>query len=336
MDLNKYNINDYTLFFDQIFDDKIQKKDVKDFLLSINKANMPISAFLGAISSLRKRMTHINAPKNALDVCGTGGDKLNTLNISTAVSFVVAGCGVCIAKHGNKAISSNSGSADIFQEIGIKFTQDKNLIEESFRKNNLCFLYAPLFHDSLKIIKEVRIEIDQATIFNFLGPLLNPANVNYQIIGTSSHETMKKMAQIICQNQIELNQESQIYLVHGFDMMDEITLCDNSYLTICKNGKIIKESVINPEDIGFKKIKLEKIQGKDPKYNAKKLIDLLNGKKSPYRDIVIINAAYALMAVKKVNNISEAINLCHKSIDNKLALQKLNNYLKITSAKSYY
>ena len=329
MDLNKYNISDYTHFFDQIFDDKIQKKDIKDFLISINKADMPINAFLGAISSLKKRMIKIDAPKNAIDVCGTGGDKLNTLNISTAVSFVAAGCGVCVAKHGNKSISSNSGSADIFQEIGISFTNEYKIIQKALKQNNLCFLYAPLFHDSLKNIKDIRQEINQPTIFNFLGPLLNPANTNYQIIGVSSFEAMKKMAQIICQSQLQNNKDSQTYLVHGFDQMDEITICDNSHLIICKNGKITNESIIDPSKLGFTKCKIDKIQGQDPKYNAQQLIKLLDGHKSFYRDIVIINSAYALLAANVTSDITDAINLCIKSIDSKQALKKLENYQEI-------
>ncbi len=323
--LINYSVEQFQNYFDEIFDDKIAKKDIKDFLLNLNHANLPQSAFIGAVNSLKKRMLPISAPKGAIDVCGTGGDKLNTLNISTAVSFVVAACGICVAKHGNKAISSKSGSADIFQELGIKITDDKKQIEDSLKKNNLCFLFAPLFHSSLKKVGEARKELGVATIFNFLGPLLNPANTKYQIIGTSNKESMTKLANVIAQNQRNLKEDSRVYIIHGFDGMDEITLTDNSYLIRCENGKIFDEEIINPEEFGFKKVKIEDLQGKDPKYNAKKLVDLLNGEKSPYRDIVILNSSYALLACKKASNIIEAIKLSEEAIDSAKSIAILSS-----------
>ncbi len=325
MELENCTAEQFETFFDKIFEDKIAKNYIKDFLLNLNDINLPQNSFLGAIHSLKKRMTKISAPINALDVCGTGGDKLNTLNISTAVSFIVAGLGVCVAKHGNKAISSRSGSADIFQELDIKICDDKTEIEENLRNKNLCFLFAPLFHNSLKNVAEARKELGVATIFNFLGPLLNPANTRYQLIGTSNRSSMSKIASVISQEQKEQKHNSQVFIVHGFDGMDEITLTDNSYLIRCIDGKIADEEIINPQKLGFNKVKLSDIKGKDPKYNAKKLLELLNGKKSPYRDIAIINSAYALLAAKKVKNITEGLEAASRSIDNGQAFKVLES-----------
>ncbi len=298
----------YEEIFDQIIDLKIDDTEIKKFLLDLNEKNLPENAFIGAVSALRKRMKKISAPKNAIDVCGTGGDKLNTLNISTAVCFVVAAAGIPVAKHGNKAISSQSGSADIFSELGIKISSEIPEIEKNLREKNLCFLFAPFFHEALKNVAEIRKSLAIPTIFNFLGPLLNPANTSFQLIGTSKKDVMKKM--------LAAQQNAQkIYIVHGKDGMDEISLCADSYLLRLENGKIFDEEIINPQKFGFKKIELEALKGKDPKHNAQKLIALLQGEKSAYRDIVILNSAFALKLANKVETIEEGVELAKSILD---------------------
>jgi anthranilate phosphoribosyltransferase len=289
MDLKNFTKQNFEKLFDDIVEKKIPDDEIKKILVSLNYIEIPPESFAGAASSLKKRMKKISAPKNAIDVCGTGGDCLNTLNISTAVSFVVASSGVPVAKHGNKASSSLSGSADIFSELGIKIISDEKLLEKSLVENNLCFLFAPLFHNVLKGLSKIRQELKIPTIFNYLGPLLNPASTRKQLIGTSKRAVMKSMA-ISLQGDIE----KTVYIVCGFDSMDEITLCDNSYLLKLEDGKILEEEIINPEKFGFKKTPLESLSGKDPAYNAQKLIALLDGEKSAYRDIVVHNSAFAL------------------------------------------
>ena len=309
MNLSTLTPQNYEEIFDQIIDQKISEDEIKKFLLDLNYANLPGNAFIGAIATLRKRMKRISAPKNAIDVCGTGGDKLNTLNISTAVCFVIAGAGIPVAKHGNKAISSNSGSADIFSELGVKISSEISEIEKNLREKNLCFLFAPFFHDALKNVAMVRKTLALPTIFNFLGPLLNPANTSFQLIGTSRKDVMDKM--LLAQKDSE-----KTYIVHGKDGMDEITLCDDSYLLRLENGKIFDEEIINPEKFGFKKVPLESLKGADPKYNSEKLIALLDGEKSAYRDIVILNSAFALKLANKVEKIEEGAELAKSTIDN--------------------
>ncbi|MES2961393.1 MAG: anthranilate phosphoribosyltransferase [Pseudomonadota bacterium] len=313
----------YEEIFDQIIDLKIDEAEIKKFLLDLNQKNLPENAFIGAVSALRKRMKKISAPENAIDVCGTGGDKLNTLNISTAVCFVVAAAGVPVAKHGNKAISSQSGSADIFSELGIKISSEIPEIEKNLREKNLCFLFAPFFHEALKNVAEIRKSLGIPTIFNFLGPLLNPANTSFQLIGTSRKDVMKKM--LTAQQNAK-----KIYIVHGQDGMDEISLCTDSYLLRLENGKIFDEEIINPEKLGFKKVGLETLKGQDPKHNAQKLIALLEGEKSAYRDIVILNSAFALKLVNKVEKIEEGVELAKSTIDNGIATKVLKN-LQINS-----
>ena len=313
------------IYYGQIFSDiisgKLSDEQIKKFLLELNQSNFSAAVFLGAIKAFKPLCKKISAPKNALDVCGTGGDKLNTLNISTAVALVVAGSGVPVAKHGNKAISSKSGSADVLLELGIDIMADRAAIEKSLEENNLCFMFAPLYHSSFKSIAKIRAEIGTPTIFNFLGPLLNPANTKLQLIGTSKKETMLPMLEALRESGSE-----KVFIVHGNDGMDEITISDNSLIAKLEDGKISDLKTINPEDYGIKKSPLESIKGGDAKYNAAKIIALLDGEKSAYLDIVVLNSAFALMAANQAKSVQEAVAIARQSIDSgkaKQVLQKL-------------
>ena len=320
MNLQTFSPQQFEEIFDKIIDAKSSEIEIKNFLLELNETNLPSNSFIGAVTALKKRMKKISAPKNAIDVCGTGGDKLNTLNISTAVCFVVAAAGIPVAKHGNKAISSQSGSADIFSEIGVKISSDIFEIEKNLAEKNLCFLFAPFFHEALKNVAEIRKSLAIPTIFNFLGPLLNPANTSLQLIGVSRKDVMKKMANVIAQNH-----DAKAYIVHGMDGMDEISLCADSYLLRVENGEIFDEEIINPEKLGFKKVALEALKGADPKYNAQKLLALLDGEKSAYRDIVILNSAFALKLAGKVKEIEAGVELAKSILEEGVAKKVLQN-----------
>lgn len=322
--MKNFSSEQFENLFDKIIDQKISKDEIKKTLLEINDIGYSRDIFLGAASALKKRMKKINAPENAIDVCGTGGDKLNTLNISTAVCFVVAAAGIPVAKHGNKAISSKSGSADIFHALNIKISDDINEIEKNLREKKLSFLFAPFFHESLKPLAEIRKEIAQEfnvpTIFNYLGPLLNPTNTKIQLIGTSKKLTMLPMLETL-----KAMGSQKVYIVHGFDGMDEITLCDNSHLLALENNKISEEKIIDPENFGFQKVDISELKGSDANYNAEKLTQLFDGEKSAYRDIVILNSAYALKLSNAVNSIEEGISLAQNLIDSKKVKAALNS-----------
>lgn len=324
--LSKLTPNDFEAIFLAVIDGKWSKEQIKDFLLSLNDFGFTSAAFKAAVKVLKARCHTICAPENAVDVCGTGGDKLNTLNISTAVAFVVSGCGVPVAKHGNRAISSKSGSADVLAALGVDIMAEPSAIEASLFENNLCFMFAPIYHSSLKTLGEIRKEVGVATIFNFLGPLLNPANTKYQLLGTSRKETMLPMA-------VTLNDlgSKKVFLVNGLDGMDEITISNNSFLIKIIDGRISQEELINPEEFGFQKVALNQIQGGDAKYNAKKLLALLDGEQSAYFDIVIINAAFALMVANRVKSVEQGIELARESIASgraKKVLTKISNLFK--------
>ncbi len=308
----------YEKIFTDIVNGKLTDEQIKTFLLELNQSGFSSQVFLGAIKAFKPLCTKVASPKNAIDVCGTGGDKLNTLNISTAVALVVSACGIPVAKHGNKAISSKSGSADVLAELGINILADKSDIEKSLKENNLCFMFAPLYHSSFKSIAKVRSELGVPTIFNFLGPLLNPANTELQLIGTSRIDTMIPMLEAL--SQVE---SAKVFIVHGFDGMDEITISDNSHIAKLEDGKISQIEVINPEDYGIKKSPLESIRGGDAKYNAGKIIELLDGKKSAYQDIVLLNSAFALLVAGKVQNIKDGIDLARNAIESGKAKENL-------------
>ena len=310
--------------FEELIDGKTPHDESKKILLDMNDSGFTADMFTAAVKTLKNRMKTINLGFDAIDVCGTGGDGLKTLNVSTAVCFILAACAVKVAKHGNKAISSSSGSADIFTELKIGVTNDEAQIISNLQNHNLCFLFAPLFHQSLKNIANLRMQIAKEyktpTIFNYLGPLLNPTNTSIQLIGVSNRQIMQQMAQALSKNK-----NAKAYFVHGFEGMDEITLCDNSYLVKVENGQVFEEEIINPEEYGFKKVSIEDIKGEDPKYNSTKLISMLKGEKSAYRDIVVLNAAFALQLAGKVKSVENGVLMASKAIDSGDALKVLSS-----------
>ena len=331
---NYPNINDITVehfakIFDDIFNNQYTKIQVIDFLLKLNFADLPVNAIFGAINTLQKQAIkpsiNQHLTNQIIDICGTGGDKLNTLNISTAVAFVLAGAGFKVAKHGNKAISSQSGSADILSQLKLSFTTSSKIIAEMLLETNLCFIYAPYFHPILAKIASVRAEINQPTIFNFLGPLLNPLRPPYQLIGVSKHNIAHKILQVIASNQ----QHQAVSVVSAHNGLDEISTTCHSFLWQYQNPHILPCQIIHPQELGFNLVNISQIQGKDPVYNASALLKLLAGEHSAYRDIVMLNAIYALQIIKPKLDFQEAKEIITESLDNKkaqLVLQKLQKF----------
>lgn len=321
-----YTLEQYQQKFSDIISEKLSEDDAKKFLIELNESGFSKDAFLAAINVFRPLCKKISAPQNAIDVCGTGGDKLNTLNVSTAVALTVAACGIPVAKHGNKAVSSKSGSADVLSELGINIMANPQKIEESLLKHNLCFMFAPLYHESFRKIAKIRAdlatEIHAPTIFNFLGPLLNPASTKFQLIGTSRRETMIPMLEALRDSGSQ-----KVFIVHGLDGMDEITICNNSAIVKLEDGEITDEEIINPEDYGIKKVHLSKIEGKDAKYNAGEILKLLDGKYSSYQDIVVLNSAFALLLAGKVSCIFDGIIMAENAIHKGLVKENFNKII---------
>ncbi len=299
-------------------------------LLALKTKGETVDEITGAVKLLRSKMTKLSIPdttrKSAIDVCGTGGDNKGTYNISSAVAFVVAGCGVPVAKHGNKAISSRSGSADVLAEIGIKIDLTPEQAAQTLEKCGIVFLLAPTYHKSLKIVAPVRTELATRTIFNVLGPLLNPALVEKQVIGVYS----KELVLPICNVLKNLGHTSAM-VVHGADGMDEISICDKTYVAELQNNKI-SEYEVTPESFGLKKANIEKLIGGDAKHNAHALKDVLTGANNEYRDAVLVNAAAALKVAGIAPNLAEGFHMASESIDYGKANQSLNKLVEITNS----
>lgn len=278
---------------------------------------------LGFIQTMKKHMIKINAPK-ALDIVGTGGDGSGTFNISTATSFVVAGAGVPIAKHGNRAASSKCGSADVLEALGVNINLTPQQAEEVFKKVGMVFLFAPLFHPAMKNIAPIRKELGIRTVFNFLGPFLNPAGTKIQLLGVPNLEIAEKLAKVAT----KLN-FLHLMIVTSEDGIDEITITDNTKVFEIKDNSITRYA-LSPKEFGIKLASKKDLLGKDPKENAETIQNILKGEKGPKRDIVVLNSAVALYLAGRVKNIKQGILIAEKSIDSGAALNVLESLIKET------
>lgn len=261
--------------------------------------------------------------KFLVDTCGTGGDNSNTFNISTAAAFVVSGAGASVAKHGNRSISSKCGSADVLKELGVGIELQPKQVEKCIEEVGIGFMFAPIFHPAMKHASNARNEIGIRTIFNMLGPLTNPANAKSQLVGVYDESLLESMAQAL------KNLGVRHAIVVNGSGLDEITICGETKVCELKNNDI-KSYSLNPQDFGFKLAPLSEIIGGTTHENAKIILNLLNGIKGPKRDIVLLNAAAALLTTGIVKNYEEGLGLASQSIDSGKALGKLEEMKKFT------
>ena len=252
-----------------------------------------------------------------LDTCGTGGTGTNTFNISTTVAFVVAGCGVKVAKHGNRCASSACGSADVLEALGVNLNLSPAEVKECIQSIGIGFMYAPVFHKAMKYAVPVRKAIGIRTIFNILGPLSNPANATCQVLGVYDRDLTSVMAKVLGMLGLK-----RAFVVHGLDTLDEISITGPTQVSELKSGKV-RTYKITPEQFGFKKSRLKDIAGGDAKKNAEIILSVLNGYAGPRRDVVLLNAAYALVASEKAKNPKKAIVLAEEAINSGKAMKKL-------------
>lgn len=303
----------------------IMNGDVPDvqiaaFLSLIAARGETIEEIVGAAQALRARAIKINAPENAVDCCGTGGTGLSTYSISTAVSLVAAACGVPIAKHGNRAATSKSGTADTLEALGVPLDYPKETIERALKETGFGFLMAPLHHQTLRHVAPVRKELGFRTIFNILGPLANPADTKIQLIGVFDRQHIVPIATALK----ELGTQ-HAWVVHGSDGMDEITITGETYVAVLKDGKIT-EKTITPSDFGLPISSIDDLKGGDPLTNATALKELLNGAKNAYRDIVLANSAAVLYLADQASSLKDGVALSSRAIDNGYALEILRTY----------
>jgi anthranilate phosphoribosyltransferase len=260
-----------------------------------------------------------------VDIVGTGGDGRNTLNISTAAALVVAGCGVPVAKHGNRAATSASGSSDVLAALGVNLEPPLGLVEQCLHEAGICFLFAPRHHPAMRHVAAIRRKLGVRTIFNLLGPLTNPANVKRHLIGVYEAVRLRPMAETLQ----KLGSET-VWLTHGRDGMDELTTTDASSAVSLSNG-VLKEFDIVPEQAGLARARAEQLRGGDAAFNAAALKRLLDGEQGPYRDIVLLNAAAALAVAGKAPDLAKGAVLAAQALDSGAARDKLQKLIAWTN-----
>jgi anthranilate phosphoribosyltransferase len=259
-----------------------------------------------------------------IDTCGTGGDGSNTFNISTAAAIVASAGGITVAKHGNRSVSSRSGSADVLEALGVNISLTPEQVKESIEKVGIGFMFAPTFHKSMKHAAGPRRELGIRTIFNILGPLTNPANAKGQVLGVFDKRLTEPLANVL----LNLNVESAM-VIHGMDGMDEITTTDATMVSELKAGKVVNYE-ISPEKYGLKRASKDELVGGDSAKNAEIIISIFSGEKGPKRDIVLINAAAALYVGKIADSLESGIEIAGAAIDSGKVLKKLNELKEFT------
>ncbi len=326
-DLSDLNIDDSENAFDQILSQNIEKNKIIDFLISLSKKGESVDEIFGAVKSIKKKAKIIKGFKNSFDTCGTGGDGSKTFNISTICAIVTASSGICVAKHGNKAVSSLTGSADVLSELGININLEKKKIIECLKKINLCFLFAPNFHPILKNVTDIRKEIGKRTIFNILGPLLSPVECKKQIIGVYDASILVKVAEVLK----KLGTDSA-WVVSGNKEYDELTTTGKNYIAEIKNNTI-KEFEIDSIELGLKESKKEDLVGGDSKKNAEIINGILKGDiLGAKKDIVLLNSASALYINSKIKNIKSGLEIVNETIESGKALKKLDDLIVLSNS----
>ncbi|GAB0114601.1 anthranilate phosphoribosyltransferase [Acidisoma sp. C75] len=277
-------------------------------LMALRVRGETVAEMVGAVRALRSRMIAIAAPDGAIDVCGTGGDEQGTLNISTAVAFVVAGCGVPVAKHGNRALSSKSGAADVLEHLGIGTTLPPARLEQVLAETGCVFLFAPNHHPALRHAAPVRAELGTRTLFNLLGPLANPARVRRQFTGVYARSWLRPVAEALG----ALGSE-RAWIVHG-QGLDELTLAGVNHIAVLDRGQV-EERSLHPAELGLREAPLSAIRGGDAAANAVALRRLLDGEEGAYRDTVVLNAAGALVVAGAAGSLAEGVAAARLAID---------------------
>jgi anthranilate phosphoribosyltransferase len=295
-------------------------------LVALRMKGETVSEITGAAKVMMDKATKIK-PRDtaAVDLCGTGGDQQGTFNISTVSSLIAAGAGVSVAKHGNRSVSSQVGSADVLEELGVNINLSAKGAEQCLNEVGITFLYAPLFHPAMKNVSEPRKDIGIRTIFNLLGPITNPAGVKYKLMGVYSEVLVTPLAKVLRNLGFV-----RAMVVHGSDSLDEITVTGKTHIADLRDG-MVKSYQFDPADLGFKRRKLEELKGGSAKENAQIVLSILKGEeREAKRDISVLNAAAAILVAGAASDMKGAVARAEESIDSRNALNKLNDLIKFT------
>jgi anthranilate phosphoribosyltransferase len=287
------------------------------FLTAFAVRDATTEEIVGAARAMRLAMRRIEAPDGAIDLCGTGGDGHGTLNVSTAAAFVVAACGVPVAKHGNRNMSSRTGTADVLEALGVRIDLEPQAAERCLREAGICFLFAQSYHPSMKHVAPIRRELGFRTIFNLLGPLSNPGGVRRQLLGVYSRDWLVPVAHVLAKLGAE-----KAWVVHGSDGLDEMTTTGVSHVAVLDDGKVTTMTVA-PQDVGLEHASLAALKGGIAVDNADAIRKLLGGAKGAFRDIVILNAGAALVVADKARDLKDGIARAAQAIDSGAAANVL-------------
>ncbi len=311
--------------FDRMMSGEATPSQMGGLLMALRVRGETVDEITGAVSAMRAKMLKVTAPAHAIDVVGTGGDASGSYNISTCAAFIVAGAGIPVAKHGNRALSSKSGAADVLTALGVKIDLAPQDVARCVAQAGIGFMFAPAHHPAMKNVGPTRVELGTRTIFNLLGPLSNPANVKRQLVGVFSRQWLEPLAQVLK----NLGSES-VWVVHGSDGLDEITTCGPTYVAALEKGAV-RTFEISPSDAGVAPGSAEGLRGGDANANAAALQAVLEDRPGPYRDVAMLNAGAALVVAGAAATLAEGADLARKSLSSGAARARLDRLIAVSN-----
>ncbi len=324
----------------EVLTGKCTDAQIAALLVALHMKGETVEEIVGFAEAIRSAATPLAVPGNTMidvsgterdalvDTCGTGGDASGTFNISTATALVAAGAGVRVAKHGNRSVTSKCGSADVMEALGVNIALPAEKIAQALEQVGIAFLFAPAMHSAMKYVQPARRELRLRTVFNLLGPLTNPAHASAQVVGVYSDDLVEKLAEALSMLGLR-----RALVVHGADGLDEISISASTRIAEVRDAQV-RTYEVTPEEFGLTRSPIESISGGDAAENAKIIREVLAGKKSPCRDVVLLNAAATLVAAGRANHLSDAIPLALESIDSGAAAAKLNSLVEFTQRHS--
>jgi anthranilate phosphoribosyltransferase len=311
--------------FDAVMSGEATPSQMGGLLMALRVRGETVDEITGAVSAMRAKMLRVTAPADAVDIVGTGGDGSGSVNVSTCASFIVAGVGVPVAKHGNRALSSRSGAADVLSSLGVKIDLFPNDVGRCIREAGIGFMFAPAHHPAMKNVNPTRVELATRTIFNLLGPLSNPAGVKRQMVGVFSRQWVEPLARVLK----NLGTES-VWVVHGSDGLDEITLTGPTFVASLEGGNI-RTFDVTPEEAGLSRVGGEALKGGDATANAVALQGVLDGKPGAFRDVALLNAAAALIVAGRAKTLKEGVAIGSKALDSGAAAARLKQLIAVSN-----
>ncbi|MFG1383209.1 anthranilate phosphoribosyltransferase [Xanthobacter versatilis] len=310
--------------FDKMMSGEATPSQMGALLMGLRVRGETVEEIAGAVSVMRSKMLTVEAPSEAVDVVGTGGDASGSYNISTCASFIVAGAGVPVAKHGNRALSSKSGAADVLAALGVRIDLDPAGISRCIAEAGIGFMFAPSHHPAMKHVGPTRVEMGTRTIFNLLGPLSNPAGVTRQMVGVFAKSWIVPLAEVL-----RTLGSQKAFVVHGSDGLDEITISGGTDIAVLDEGRIHTFTIM-PEDVGLKRHPAEDLRGGDAVHNAKALRTVLDGAEGAYRDVSLFNAAAALVVAGRAKDLKEGVEMARVSLDTGSARARLEHLVAVS------